>query len=153
MVEMLFYIAIFSILALALINSLMTMTKAFKQISIHTDLIQSSSILERISRDIRQAYGINTISAGDLKLNTTDELGNNKTVRFLLSGFDVQLFEDDVLIGNLNTPNVEVTSLVFTEITTTTGKAIKINLSTRSVKDQTGRIEDFYDTLVLRGVY
>lgn len=153
LVELLFYISLFCIITIAMINSFITMSKAFRETSIQADLVQSSSIMERISRDTRQAYGIFSIGASDLKLNTRDELDNLKTVRFVLSGSDVQLYENDVLIGNLNTPNIQVTSLSFTEITTTLGKAVKINFSIRSTRDQIGRIEDFYNTVVLRGNY
>ena len=153
LVDLLFYIALFAVLILAVINSLITMTKAFRQITVQADLVQSSSILERISREVRQAYGINSISSSDLKLNSTDESGNNKTVRFLLSGSNILLYDNDVLTGNLNTPNIVVTALSFTEITTAAGKAIKMSLSVRSTRDGTGRVENFYDTVVLRGSY
>lgn len=152
-VETLFYIAIFLVLSLVVINSLITMTKSFKENTIQADLVQSAMIMERISREIRQAYGINSIAATSLKLNTKDDLDNNKTVQFSLSGVNIQLLEDDVLTGNLNTPNIEVTSLSFTQITTTEGKAVKVILSVRSTRDTAGRIIDFYDTVVLRGDY
>ena len=153
LVEILFYIGIFSALALVVFSSLITMTKSFRETTIGADFVQSSAIIERISREIRQAYGIYSISASDLKLNTKDDLGNNKTVRFLLSSTNLQLLENDIVTGNLNTPNREVTALYFTEITTLARKAIKINLSVRSTRDTSGRVEDFYDTAVLRGDY
>jgi Tfp pilus assembly protein PilE len=153
LIEILFYIAIFSTLALVIINSLITMTKSFRATTIQADLVQSSSVAERISREIRQAYGINSLSLSDLKLNTKDESGNNKTIRFVLSGSDIQLLENDIFIGNLNTPNIQVTALSFVEITTLKGKAIKMSLSVRSTRDTLGRIENFYDTIVLRGDY
>ncbi|OGI86095.1 hypothetical protein A3A01_01565 [Candidatus Nomurabacteria bacterium RIFCSPLOWO2_01_FULL_39_17] len=153
LVEILFYIALFSVLTLAIINSFVTMTKAFKEISIQSDLVQSSLAIERMSREIRQAYGINSITTSDLKLNTKDELDNNETVRFLLSGSDIQLFENDVLTGNLNTPNIQVVNLSFTQITTVNGNAIKISLSVKSGRDMTNRVENFYNTVLLRGDY
>jgi len=153
LVEILFYIALFSVLTLAIIDSFVTMTKAFKEISIQSDLVQSSLAIERMSREIRQAYGINSITTSDLKLNTKDELDNNETVRFLLSGSDIQLFENDVLTGNLNTPNIQVVNLSFTQITTVNGNAIKISLSVKSGRDMTNRVENFYNTVLLRGDY
>ena len=153
LVEILFYIALFSVLTLAIINSFVTMTKAFKEISIQSDLVQSSLAIERMSREIRQAYGINSITTSDLKLNSKDELDNNETVRFLLSGSDIQLFENDVLTGNLNTPNIQVVNLSFTQITTVNGNAIKISLSVKSGRDMTNRVENFYNTVLLRGDY
>ena len=109
--------------------------------------------MERISREIKQADSINTISSTDLKLNTKDEAGADKTVEFLLSGSDVQILENDVLTGNLNPESVSVSSLDFTEITTTKSKAVKIILTVSSENDLLNRNEVFYDTVVLRGSY
>src|SRR3989344_439583 len=153
LIETLFYITLFLIFTLAVINSLITMSKAFKEIMIQADLVQFSTVMERISREIRQAYWINSISASSLEVSTKDELGNNKTVKFLLSGSDVQLLENSVLTGNLNTPNTQITTLSFTEITTLAGKAVKIVISVNSARDSTGRVENFYETITLRGDY
>jgi len=153
LIEILFYIALFSVLTLAIINSFITMTKAFKEISIQSDLVQSSLVIERMSREIRQAYGINSIATSDLKLNTKDEADNNKTVRFVLSGTNIQLYENDVLTGNLNTPNIQAVDLSFAQITTVNGNAIKVSLSVKSGRDTTNRVENFYNTVLLRGDY
>jgi hypothetical protein len=115
--------------------------------------MQSVNILERISREIRGAHGINTISVNNLVLNTKDEADVDKTVQFLVAGSNLQLLENGVLIGNLNTPNLQVAALSFAEIITAQGKAIKVFLTVRSVNDTTGRSEDFYNTVVLRGDY
>ncbi len=153
LIEILFYIALFAVLTVVVINALIYMTKSFKETSVHSDLVQSASIMEKMSREIRQSNNIFSISVSDLTLNTKDELDNNKTIRFVLSGSDVQFYEDGVLTGNLNTPNIQVTNLSFTEITTAQGKAIKISFSVSSTKDESDRVEDFYNTVVLRGGY
>lgn len=153
LLEMLFYITLVAVLSFAVINSLITMTKSFKETSIQADFVQSGNIMERMSREIKQAHSIYSISTSDLKLNTEDELGNDKTIRFYLSGSNLQLFENDVLTGNLNSSTIQVTALSFTQITTTVGKAIKVTMSVRSTKDITARIENFYSTVVLRGDY
>jgi type II secretory pathway pseudopilin PulG len=152
-VEILFYISIFAILTLAVINALITMTKAFREVTVQSDLVTASSMIERISREIRQSLSINNISASDLKLNTKDDLGNSKTVRFAMSGSNLQFYENDVLTGNLNTTNTVVTDLSFAEITTVAGKAIKLSISVRSARDPNNRVETFYDSIVLRGDY
>jgi type II secretory pathway pseudopilin PulG len=153
LIEMLFYISLVSILTIAVVSSLVVMTKAFRETSIQGDFVESASMMERISREVRQAYGINSIGASDLKLNTKDEVGTNKTVRFVLSSSNVQLYENDVLTGNLNTSVVQVTALSFIQITTPVGTGVKIILSVRSTRDPGARVEDFYSTVVLRGDY
>ena len=153
LVELLFYIAFFSILSIVVIQSLVTMTRSFKETSIQAELVQSGTIIERISREIRQAYDISSISATNLGLASTDSAGANKTVEFLLSGTSLQLLENSVLTGNLNTPTIVVTDLSFTQITTLKGKAVKIALSFRSSNDALNRVQTFYDTVVLRNGY
>ncbi|MDE2399435.1 MAG: hypothetical protein KGL67_00240 [Patescibacteria group bacterium] len=151
--ELLFYIAIFVVLTLVLINVMLSMAKSFKETSLQTEWVQSGTIMERISREIRQAYDIGSISTSDIVLNTKDSNGNNKTVEFVLSGTDLQLLENGVLTGNLNTPNIAVGALNFTQITTTTGKAVKVLLTIKSKNDVFSRNQNFYDTIVLRGTY
>ena len=151
--ELLFYISFFALLSLLVINAMVTMTKSFKETAIQAELAQSGSIMEKMSREIRQAYDISSINSTDLNLNTTDSAGAEKTVEFLLSGSNVQFLENSVLTGNLNAPNIVVTGLSFTQIITGKGKAVKIVLSIRSSNDSLARVQDFYDTVVLRGNY
>lgn len=153
LVELIFYICIFSVLSLAVINSMLTMVKSLKETSLVRDLMGGSSVLERMSREIRQANSINTTSSSDIVLNTKDGLGNSKTIEFALSGSDILLKENGVLTGNLNSPNLIITGLSFSQITTVKGTAVKFSISAKSSRDLTNRIENFYDTIVLRGDY
>lgn len=151
--ELLFYIAFFATLSLLVIDAMITMAKSFKETSVQMELMQGGNIIEKISREIRQADSINSISASDLKLNTKDDSGADKTEEFLLSSPNIQFLENNILTGNLNTPNITVTSLVFSQINTTQSKAVKISLTIKSNNDKLSRAVDFYDTVVLRGSY
>jgi competence protein ComGC len=151
--ELLFYISLLSVLCLLVISAMVTMAKSFKETSIYGELVQSGTIMERMSREIKASYEVSSISANDLKLNTKDIADVNKTIEFVLSGTDIHFLENDVLTGNLNTPNIIVTGLTFTQITTTKGKAIKIILSARSSNDKLDRVQNFYNTIVLRNNY
>jgi len=153
LLELIFYISLFVILSTVVINAMFTMAKSFKETALQAEWMQGGTIMERISREIRQAYDINSISPSDLKLNTKDIYGSNKIVEFLLSSSNVQLLENNIFIGNLNTPKIVVTGITFTQITTAKGKAVKIILTIKSANDTLGRTQDFYDTIVLRGDY
>ncbi|MES2023384.1 MAG: hypothetical protein V4439_01750 [Patescibacteria group bacterium] len=152
LVETIFYIAILGILSTAVISALVTMGKTFKETVAQTALLQSSSIMERMSREVRQDYSATLVSSTDLILK--DSAGVNKT-EFKLSGTDLQLLEGSGLTftGNLNSPNVTVTALSFTQITTTQGKAFKVVMSVRYTLGSVVRTADFYDTVTLRGSY
>ena len=153
LLEILFYIAIFAVLAPALTNALIVMTKSFQETSIEEEFVQSSSIMERISREIRQATSIDASStATDLKLK--DSTGADKT-EFKLNGSQLQLLEGPTLVstGYLNIPDINITSVSFTKITTANGLAVSVSLSFKSSKDVLNRVQSFQDTVVLRGAY
>lgn len=151
--ELLFYISLFAVLSLVVINAMITMTQAFRETTLQAEFLQGGSIMERISREIRQAYDISSISATSLSLNTSDSAGVNKTLGFTFSGGNIQLIDSGSSVGNLNPTNIVVNDLNFTQITTTEGKAVKIILTITSSNDSQGRTVDFYDTVVLRGSY
>ena len=151
--ELLFYIAFFVVLSLVVINAMLIMARSFKETSIQAELVQSGTIMERISREIRGAYGIDSFSPTDLVLDTKDNNNLNKTVEFKLLNSNIQLLENGTLTGNLNTSNIVISNLTFTQITTPQGKAIKVFLTLSSSDDPSGRVSNFYDTVVLRGSY
>jgi hypothetical protein len=151
--ELVFYISLFAVLSIVVINAMITMSKSFRETTRQAELVQSGTILERISREIKGAYDIGSIGSTDLVLNTKDSGGANKTVEFSLSGSNVQLTENTVFTGNLNAPSIAVTALTFSQVTTTQGKAVKVAITVKSVSDPLARTEDFYDTVVLRGYY
>lgn len=151
--ETLLYLSFFALLSIVVINAMIVMTKSFKETKIKSEIVQGASVFERISREIKQADSISSLGASDLKLNTKDEFGVSKTVRFVLSGNNVQFFENDIFVGNLNSDNVLVSGLSFTQISTGENTAVKLNMTVQSVSDSLNRTEDFYNTLVLRGGY
>jgi len=153
LLEILFYISLLALFSIAIINSIIVMTRAFKETAVQSEFLQGGAILERISREIRQANSIATISATSISLNTEDAGGNPATIRFTLSGTNIQLFQNDVLMGNLNTGSIIVNNLSFTQISSAVSQGIKIALSISSNHDKLLRVNDFYDTVVLRGSY
>ena len=152
LIELLFYIALFAVLSLVVINSMIVMTKSFKETTIQASLMKGGDIMERMSREVRRATGINSISASSLILNTKDSGDVPSTMQFLLSSGNLQLLANAAFIGNLNTSNVIITTLSFAQITTNKGTAVKISLTIQSNTD-TSRFETFYNTVVLRGDY
>ncbi len=153
LIETIFYISLLAILSVAIVNAIIVMTKSFKETAIFGELARAGGVMERITREIKQAKSVNTISASSLKLNTKDAAGADKTVQFTLSDTNLQFYENDALTGNLNPDDVLVDSLTFTQITTASGQAVKVTLSVHSGNDSLGRVQDFYDTAVLRGGY
>ena len=154
LIEIIFYISIFVVLSLVVINALIVMTKAFKENNIQADIVTSSSIIERISREIKQASSVSNMSTNDLTVMVPNEVDALvRPVRFLLSHGNVELYDNGVLVDNLNSNDVIVDDLTFSSVLTTTSAVVKINLSVSSVRDPLGRVYDFQNTVVLRGSY
>jgi len=154
LIEMLFYIVLFAMLSAVVINSMVVMMKSFKEITIQSEIAEGSMIMERISREIKQSYQINSgDTPNSLRLDSKDSGGTYKLVEINFTNSNARYLENNNFIGNLNTPDIKVVDLTFTKIYTTKGEAIKIFLSISSNKDTMNRNYDFYDTVVLRGKY
>lgn len=154
LIEIIFYISIFVVLSLVVIDALVVMTKAFRENNIQSDIVSSSSIMERISREIKQANTATVNTSSDLTLmvpNQVDALV--RPVRFVLSGGNIELYDNSVLIDNLNSNDVTVVDLTFSGVLSSYSAAVRINLSVSSVHDPLGRVYDFQNTVVLRGSY
>jgi len=158
LVETLVYVAIFSILSVVVVRTIVVMMRSFSETVVIRDFLKTSFIMERVSREIRIAESTDPTSIFDsspgyLKINSTDDSGNPKIVEFQLIGTDLQLKENSVVIGNLNIANIKIISLIFRQISTPQGEAIKIEMSIQNIHDKSARIENFYDTVEMRGGY
>jgi Tfp pilus assembly protein PilE len=153
LVELVFYISIFTILVLVVINAIIVMSKSFKETTVHATLESGGAIMERMSRQIKQASSITSISPTDLVVVTKDQNGNAETVEFVLSGSNINFLQNGASTGSLNSPNLAVSDLFFTRVTTAKGDVVKISFSVSSVNDSLNRTADYYNTVVLRGDY
>jgi hypothetical protein len=151
--ETLLYVSFFAILSILVINSMLTMMKSFKETKIQSDFASGGFILEKITRTVRDANSIGSISSESITLNTEDENGNSATVGFSKSGNDIQFLYNGSLVGNLNSDNLIISSINFTQVSTAKSMAVKIFIEVQSPYDASARTVDFYDTVVLRGIY
>lgn len=153
LVETIFYIAVFALFSIVVIRTLLVMTKAFRETSVYSDLVKASSIVEHISREVKQSTSVAAIDTDTLLLNTQDSEGEDTTIEFDLAGSDIVLSLGGVEVGNLNSPNVVISNLSFTQINTGEGQAVKVYMSLYSSRDRQSRVFEFYDTMVLRESY
>lgn len=160
LVEMVIYISIFALLAVVVINSFAVVIGSFNETRTNRDLLESgNSALERISREIRLAQSIDAagstfaVTPGILDLNSTDASNNPRTVTFAVSNGALNLTQNGTLTGNLLNDNVDVTSLIFRQITTTEGSAVKVEMVLEDQRGKARKSATFYDTVILRGNY
>lgn len=153
LVEVLFYVALFAILSVVLLDVLIMMTGLFMKTMVNSDITQGSIITENISRELKQADDF-SFSSGILVVDTKDDSNNDKTITYTFSNSNIQI-TDSVRgnLGNLNTPNVSVVDFDVATINTLKGKAAKINMTVRSNRDPENNTEDFQNTIMLRGDY
>ena len=151
-IETLFYIALFVILSIVIINAIMVMMKSFKQTAYERELTQSGEIMETISRDIKGAYSIsNTSTSTDLILNMNSS--GTQTIEFNFTAPNIVFKQNGTTTGNLNAPDISVSNLSFTKISTIQSNAVKVVFSVKPNEYPHNDVETFYDTAVLRGGY
>lgn len=158
LVEMIIYIAFFTILSLLAMQATLAAMRSFYTLRLTQNINQSATVaLERMSREIRNAYDIDeTLSTlgsnpGRLTLKTEDALGANTTIEFYVSNGQMRVKESGVDKGSLLAKNTTVTNLIFRKVTTLNSRAIKIEMTLRDARGAEAREVKFYDTIVLRG--
>lgn len=159
LVEMIIYIAFFAVLSVLAVNVTVMVMRSFYTLRLNQSVNQSAMVaLERLSREIRNAYDIDTAqstlgsSPGRLTLNTKDAVGANTTMEFYMDGASqLRLKEGGVDKGSLVTKTVTLTDLVFRSIATLNSKAVKVEMTLHDSRATTTQAVKFYDTIVLRG--
>lgn len=158
LVEMVIYVAFFTLLSVLAIEATMIAMKSFYALRITHNINQSATVaLERMSREIRNAYDIDTTQStlntnpGRLMLKTKDGGGANTTIEFYTSGNQIRAKEGGIDRGSFMTKNTTVTNLIFRQSTTTNSKAIKIEMTLHDTHGIIQKNSNFYNTIILRG--
>lgn len=161
LIETVVYIALFVVISTVLVSTLFGMLKAYTQLRVNDDLLDSAHVsMEQMTREIRDAKDIDPASVfvtdpGSLTLDALDGGGLPKTVAFdVSSGGALQVLDstdgtERVLTGS----KVVVSSLIFRNVATVKGKAVKVEVTFRSLRSSYGQSVSLSDTVVLRGSY
>ncbi len=160
LIEMLFYVVILSFSLLAVLQTLMVLTRSYGILKSVQSIEQESAFsLERLVREVRNANAIDdagstfSTTPGKLLLNSTDVSGSARTVEFSVVNGKLSLKENGVVTGVLTSSSTAVTNLVFRKITTARSKGVKIEMTLTSGSGPSSRTENFYTTAVLRDSY
>lgn len=155
-IEIIIYLAIFTTMSIVVINSFIIILSSFSTIRTNHDLLDSGSMaMERMTREIRQAKSIDVVNSTSeiLQLNSTDSSSNNLVIKIMKEGSLLNIYEDGILVGNLLASNIILNSISFDRISTTNSEGVKIKIILEDTKSKSGRVENFYNTVVLRGGY
>ncbi len=161
LVETLVYLALLVLMLLGVVNTLTALVSSYRKVSavraIETSAINS---MDRILRETKDATGIDSalssfnVTSGALALYGLDANGSSTPMKFALSGGRIVLYENNISLGPITSEDVNVTSLVFRQYSTTTSSAIKVEMIMTNVASSSFAItKNFYGTAVLRGTY
>jgi len=159
LIEMLIYIAVLLSVLGVVITTLLSLRTVFERNIIERRVADAgTSILERITRETRNALAVNPTSVFETPAGILDLDQSPTTTRFYVTSGDVMV---RTTIGAessdiaLDPPSIAVDSLWFTRYTTgtSTSTAIRtaLTLSVSSRFASTTRV--FYTTTVVRGLY
>lgn len=152
-VEIIIYLAIFTTISILVINSFIVVLSSFSSIRMNHNLLNSGSMaMERISREVRQAKNIDLFNTTNevLQLNSTDASGNVAIIKFAKVGGALNIYKNDIIVGNLLSSGITLNSISFDRISTAKSEGVKIKITIKNSKNKT---ENFYDTVMLRGGY
>jgi len=164
--EMLAYVAILTILMIAIANLSISLTKSMIDIKIAKDIAISAQLaFERMGNEIRKSYNVDAQSVlntnpGILVLNSYDSEGSPENIRFYKNGNSLVVDNGEQggssvapASGPIISDSVVLDNLVFRKITASTSIAVKIEMTLSAGTGYHSRSENFYDTIVLRGKY
>jgi Tfp pilus assembly protein PilW len=162
LVETLVYLALFVLIIGALVNCVVILGNSYRNVQ-SVQAIESSAIasMDRIIREARESTSIDTVNSTFgvssnpvLALNSVNASGTAVAIKFSLSGGRIRLSENSVDLGPLTAADVEVSSLVFRQYTTSNSSAIKVEMTLSSASTSGMYFsKNFYGTAVLRGSY
>lgn len=160
MLEMIIYAAILSILTIVTINATFSAIKSFAEFRASRDLNSSAtSLLERMTREIRSAHGIDGAQSilganpGRLTLLTKNSLGADTAVEFYVENGTLKIKEGGVAMGALTSSSTAVTNFIVRSLSNPKSKAIKTELGITSTRSGVSKSAKFYNTIILRGEY
>ncbi len=154
LIELIVYLAIFSVLCLVIIRSLVTSMTVYGQSQGYRKIQeQGALVMERITREIRQATSVTgtyNTSPGNITLTGKDISGTVQTIAFSMSSGKVWVSLNGGALSPLTAGNIAPSSLIFRPVTTSKRTAIKVELilTTTSGASITA---PFQTTVFLRG--
>lgn len=148
LVEMLVYMAVLSMILILVVASLVFVMNSIKEIQA-SKAIENSAIvsLERISREIRNAVSVETLSSDILILESKDD----NSFQFSVENGVLVLTEDGASKGPLTSSEAEVSNLNFFIIDGGAGQeAVRVEVTIEAGVGDHQKERTFYNTTVLR---
>jgi len=153
LLELVIYIALFTLFSIVIIRSLVTVTQTYATAAAYRRLQNNGElIMERITREARNASSISNgtygTNPGAVTFVGTDTDDVSHTVSFAVVNGAIQVTDNGVS-SNISTTEVSPTSFIVRHITTADGEGVKVELQLTTAN---GYIVSapFYSTIMLR---
>lgn len=155
LIELLVYVSLFVVISVVIVQSLLYMMKTYSNARSFRTLQQNGElIMERITRDIRQASSVVPgssvfgTSPGTLALSGKDSenVAYSETLSLVSGTAKINI---DGVVSDLSSNEVSVADLTFWSITTTSSDAIKFKLTLTTNRNPIVT-KTFYNTVILR---
>src|SRR3989344_621733 len=139
LVEMLFYVAILSLSLIAVMQTLLGVTRSYGVLKAAVRVEQEVALsMERMVREVRDANGIDDAGSvlgahpRTLLLNSSDISGGTRTVEFSIDAGKLSLKENGVVTGLLTSTKTNISHIVFRKISTAHSQGVKIEMTMES---------------------
>ena len=157
LVEMIIYISILVFLLGIIMSITVSIITSQRKVNASRSIENSAMLaLERVSRELRAAVSIDIVSSvfdtdpGILVLDSTDEDGNPRTIKFSLSSGAIYLEEDGVIIGPVTQADARVNDLIFRRFTSGVLEGARVELTLESGTSTSYRVNNFYSSSIIR---
>lgn len=159
LIEILAYVALFSILSTILIAGIVTAARTFFVVRAERAVITSgNTALDTITNTIRFGERLDTapsvfdVSPGRIAVvNRLDNL-TTETVEIRAESNRLALYRDGVSEGFITPTSVVVQSFIVRRLLSGTHEGIRVELALRDVRSYVST-SNFYTTVILRGTY
>lgn len=155
LVEVLVYLGITVMIGAALITTFFSLSTALLRNRTDRELTESATVaLERMVRTIQSADSVSLTgsslgtSPGALELSA-----GATTTRFSVSGGNVAVEENGVMLGPLTSDGVTVQELTFTHYLGATTEMVRVSLTLSASSSAASTTKTFNASAVLRGSY
>lgn len=149
LIEMLVYVSLISVIFLLIVRTVLSFTGSYRQLAANRELEHTAlNVLERITREVRNASSISVSSGALTVVQTNNSLST--TTRFYRDGNVVKVDVNGTYSGPLSVTRGPVTSLTFIIATSSGPDAVKIDMTTQGISGPVVRTKNFHITIIAK---
>ncbi|MDB5259160.1 MAG: hypothetical protein JWO73_368 [Candidatus Taylorbacteria bacterium] len=154
LIEALVYISLLVVIMLLMVNTLLSFNDSYRKLgALRIAEHAGTDAMERMVRDIRAAASIDTANStlgstpGVLALTNT-----GTTTKFYIQSGILKVDVNGAYSGPLTVSGASVTSLTFTQLTSSSTSAVKIDLTVTGTSGSVTKTKQYHSTVIMKGI-